>query len=143
MTGTAGAAAMFGTLLSPRISADRLTRLSRGRAARAAPLLDLGVVAAHTQGPDVEVGVWVVPERWSTGVGGEALRAVLSQLGRCFPQHRVVVAEADVADPGSDRLPRSVGFRRGAQTVGRYGNMVYRYCWDISGSKPDRAELGA
>lgn len=102
----------------------------------------LGVVAAHTQGLDVEVGVWVLPERWSTGVAGEALRAVLPQLTRCFTQQQVV-AEADVAHTASDRLLRSVGFRRGAQGVGRYGNTVYRYCWDSPGSEPDRSDVGA
>lgn len=98
----------------------------------------LGVVAAHAQGPEVEVGVWVVPERWSTGLGAEALRAVLPRLERSFPQHRVV-AEADLAHTPSDRLLRSVGFRRGAQSVGRYGNTVYRYCWDSPGCEPGLA----
>lgn len=68
----------------------------------------LGVVAAHLMEQDLEVGVWITPDRWSTGLAREALLAVLPGLRRRFPAQQVV-AEADVQHAASDRLLRSVG----------------------------------
>lgn len=94
----------------------------------------LGVVAAHRVEQDLEVGVWITPDRWSTGLGQEALLAVLPELRRRFPAQRVV-AEADVPHTASDRLLRSVGFARSHQRAGRYGNPVHHYVWDEAARK--------
>ena len=90
----------------------------------------VGVVAAHldTNTGDVEVGIWVSPARWSTGVGREALTATLPVLTARYPGHRLI-AEADAQHTASDRLLHSVNFRRHGQGIGRYGNRVNRYTW--------------
>ncbi len=88
----------------------------------------IGVVAADSSGHEVEIGVWVTPARWSTGVAREALLVVLPALGQCFPDQSVI-AEADLRHLASDRLVRSLGFREEDQRTGRYGNVVRRYRW--------------
>ena len=103
----------------------------------------LGVVAAHLVERDLEVGVWITPGRRSTGSGQEALLAGLPGLRRRFPAQQVV-AEADVDHAASDRLLRSVGFRRSHQRAGRYGNAVHHYVWDETATGlPDERTPGA
>ena len=89
----------------------------------------LGVVAAHRAEQHLEVGVWITPDRWSTGLAQEALLAVLPELRRRFPAQQIV-AEAHVQHTASDRLLQSVGFRRWHARAGRYGNAVHHYVWE-------------
>lgn len=88
----------------------------------------VGLVAVTANGLEAEVGIWVSPARWSTGVGAEALLAVLPEIRTRFPHHSPT-AEADVHHVASDRLLRRVGFQRHQQGTGRYGNDVWFYVW--------------
>ncbi|MDN5858667.1 MAG: GNAT family N-acetyltransferase [Pseudonocardia sp.] len=91
----------------------------------------LGVLTAHLgsgPGREVEVGVWITPPRWATGIAREALRAVLPVLRRRFP-HSAIVAEARIDHVASDRLLRAVGFQDHGRRTGRYGNTARYYTW--------------
>lgn len=85
-------------------------------------------VLAGTPGTerDLEIGVWITPARWSTGLANEALRAALAALREQHPTRRLV-AEADVKHDASDRLLRRVGFEVESQGVDGYGNHVRHY----------------
>lgn len=89
----------------------------------------VGLVAVTAHGSQAEVGIWVSPARWSTGVGAETLLAVLREIKTRFPHHSPT-AEADVRHVASDRLLRRVGFQRHQRGTGRYGNDVWFYAWD-------------
>jgi RimJ/RimL family protein N-acetyltransferase len=89
---------------------------------------DLPTFLELATGRGVEVGIWITPPRWSSGLAREALRAVLPVLRDRYAGQSIV-AETSVDHTASRRLLHSLGFHDAGEATGRYNNAVRLYVW--------------
>ncbi len=90
-----------------------------------APLVGL-VVAEIDHLTEIEIGIWLAPERWGRGHARELLAVVLPIVRTRFPGV-TPTAYANVDHSTSARMLTACGFRPDGTLIGRYGTPVTRF----------------